>query len=297
MEAKLLGAGIHCLSADDPRGGLFEGIWPIPDGYSVNAYAIRGEKLALIDLFRDQASAPDHFDLGLASIGLKFSDVDYLILNHLEPNHSGWLGEFHALYPAAKIVSTAKGCALINSFYKFNDGLIQVKDGDELDLGAGRTLKFFETPNLHWPETMMTWDQATGTLFSCDAFGSFGALGGRLFDDEFDEDEHAFFEGESLRYFSNIIASYSMFVEKAARRLESLDIKAIAPSHGIVWRRDPRRVIERYARFASYAKGPAEKRVAVIWGSMYGSTEAGVRAVIRGIEDEGVPYSSTRVPD
>jgi flavorubredoxin len=223
--------------------------------------------------------------------------VDYLILNHLEPDHTGWLAEFRKLNPKCEIIATAKGIGLVKSFYKVETGLRAVKDGDTLDLGAGKILTFFEAPNLHWPETMVTWDAGSGSLFTCDAFGSFGALGERIFDDEFNEAEHALFEKETLRYYANIVSSFSIFVERAIQKLAGLDIKCICPSHGIVWRKNPKEIINRYAKYASWAKGPAEREIAIVWGSMYGMTRLGLDAVIRGIEKEGVPYSIHRVPD
>ena len=297
MKAQLIAEGVYCLHADIYTDELFEGIWPIPQGVSLNAYIVKGEKTALIDLVRDWTGAPRQFAECLSSIGLCFSNIDYLILNHLEPDHTGWLKEFREQNPGAEILATQKGCNLINSFYKVENGLRPVKDGETLDLGAGHVLSFFETPNIHWPETMVTWDAASGTLFTCDAFGSFGALGERVFDDEFDRSEHAFFEEECLRYYANIVSSFSTFVEKAVQKVAGLEIKCVAPSHGIVWRREPKTIIDRYLRYASWAKGPAEKSIAIIWGSMYGNTRAGVDAVIRGIEREGVACTSRRVPD
>jgi flavorubredoxin len=297
MKAQLIHEGVYCLHADIYTDDLFEGIWPIPKGVSLNSYVVRGEKTALIDLVREWCGAPGQLAGCLDSLGLSFPTIDYLVLNHLEPDHTGWLREFREQNPNAEIIATQKGCNLIKTFYKVESGLRAVKDGDTLDLGGGRVLRFFETPNIHWPETMITWDAASGTLFPCDAFGSFGALGERVFDDEFTESEHAFFEEECLRYYANIVSSFSMFVEKAAHKVADLDIRCVAPSHGIVWRRDPQHIIDRYLRYASWAKGPAEKRIAVIWGSMYGNTEAGVNAVIRGIEREGVPYTKRRIPN
>lgn len=293
----MISGGIYCLHADIYTDDLFEGIWPIPKGVSLNSYIVKGEKTALIDLVRDWTGAPQQLEECLSSVGLSFSQIDYLILNHLEPDHTGWLKEFREQNPGAEIIATQKGCNLIKSFYRIEQGLRPVKDGDTLDLGGGKVLRFFETPNLHWPETMTTWDADSGTLFSCDAFGSFGALGGRVFDDEFDESEHALFEEECLRYYANIVSSFSGFVEKAVQKLAGLAINCIAPSHGMIWRKNPQRIIDRYVQYASWAKGPAEKSITVIWGSMYGNTEAGVKAVIRGIEQEGVPYIMRRVPD
>ena len=297
MKAQAISDYIYCIHADIQTADLFEGIWPIPDGVSLNSYVVKGEKTVLIDLFRDWTGAVRQIEEALSSMGIDFSGVDYLVLNNLEPDHSGWLREFRAKNPGAEIISTQKGIDLVKSFYKIDTGVRAVRDGDTLDLGGGRVLNFFETPNVHWPETMVTWEAASGTLFSCDAFGSYGALGDKVFDDQFDEKEHAFFEGETLRYYANIISSFSVFVERAIQKLAGLDIRCVAPSHGLVWRKDPKKIIDRYSKYASWAKGPAEKEIAVIWGSMYGNTRTGVDAVVRGIEKESIPYTLHRVPD
>ena len=297
MKAHIITDSVFCLHADIETTDLFEGIWPIPQGVSLNAYVVKGEKIALIDLIRDWIDAPRQISEGLRSIGIDFGAVDYLVLNHLEPDHTGWLREFREQNPRAEIIATAKGINLVKTFYQTEDGLRTVKDGDTLDLGGGKVLTFFEAPNLHCPETMVTWDGESGTLFPCDAFGSFGALGDRVFDDEFNQEEHTFFEAEALRYYSNIVSSFSVFVERAVQKLKPLDIRCVAPSHGIVWRKNPQGIIERYLKYASYAKGPAEREIAIIWGSMYGYTRWGLDAVIRGIEEEGVPYTLHRVPD
>jgi flavorubredoxin len=297
MKAYKISNSVYCLHADIEAPDLFEGIWPIPQGVSLNSYIVKGDKIALIDLIRDWGGAPKQLEEAMGDAGIRFDQVDYLILNHLEPDHTGWLREFRQKSPRAEIIATPKGINLVKSFYKIEDGLRAVKDGETLDLGAGKVLTFRETPNIHWPETMVTWDGESGTLFPCDAFGSYGALGDRVFDDQFNEEEHASFEREGLRYYANIVASFSLFVERAVEKLAGLDIKCVAPSHGIVWRRDPRKIIDRYLKYASYAKGPAEKEIAVIWGSMYGNTKLGVDAVIKGIESEGVPYSVHRIPD
>jgi flavorubredoxin len=297
MKAEHIADSVYCIHADINTEDLFEGIWPIPQGVSLNAYFLKGDKTALVDLIRDWIDAPKQIASALASIGAAFEDIDYLILNHLEPDHTGWLRELREKNPRIEIIATAKGINLVKSFYKIADGLRAVKDGDTLDLGKGKVLTFYETPNLHWPETMVTWDAQSGTLFSCDAFGSFGALGNRVFDDQFDETEHALFERETLRYYANIVASFSSFVERAVQKLQSLPIAAVAPSHGMAWRREPKKIIDRYLKYAAYAKGPAERAVTIIWGSMYGNTRKGLEGVIRGIAQEGVPYSLFRVPD
>jgi flavorubredoxin len=298
MQAYAISDSVYCLHADICTTDLFEGIWSIKDfGVSLNSYIVKGEKIALIDLFKDWNDAPAQIRSELSSIGVDISSIDYLILNHLEPDHTGWLKEFRALNPRCEIIATAKGVKLIPSFYGVTENLRAVKDGDALDLGGGQTLLFIEAPNVHWPETMFTWHAGSGTLFSCDAFGSFGSLGDRVFDDSFDSDELARFEGETLRYYASIVSSFSAFVERAAQKIAPLPVKVAAPSHGIVWRKDPARIINLYVKYAAYAKGQTEKEVAVIWGSMYGNTKAGLDAVVRGIEAEGVPCTLVRVPD
>lgn len=297
MKAYPISDSVFCLHADIKTDDLFEGIWPIPEGVSLNSYVVKGEKIALIDLVRDWTDAPKQLEAELASLGISFKDINYLILNHLEPDHTGWLREFKNINPNIEILSTAKGIELVKTFYHFSENLRAVKTGDKLDLGGGMVLEFFETPNVHWPETMMTWEAKSGTLFTCDAFGSFGALGDRVFDDQFTAEEHAFYEKESLRYYANIVGSFSIFVERAVKKLEGLTIRCVAPSHGIVWRKEPMKIVERYLKYALYTNGKPEKEIAIVWGSMYGNTKIGLDAVIRGIEAEGVPYSIHRVPN
>ena len=288
---------IFALHADIKSEDLFEGIWPIPYGVSLNSYLVKSDKIALIDLVRDWVGAPGELAGQLASIGVGLDDIDYLVMNHIEPDHSGWLAEFREINPHAEIIATQKGIDLIRNFYKLEEGLRAVRTGDRLDLGEGVALDFFETPNVHWPETMMTWAADGGVLFSCDAFGSYGALGDRVFDDEYSDAEHAFFESESLRYYANIVSSFGLFVKKAIDKVTELDIKVVAPGHGMIWRTSPGEIMARYATYSGYLEGPREKEIAIVWGSMYGNTEKGLAAVIEGIEEEGIPYSIHRVPN
>ena len=297
MKAYQISDRIYALHADIRTEDLFEGIWPIPDGVSHNSYLVKGEKIALIDLVRDWGGAPAALEAELSQAGVKLADIDYLVLNHLEPDHTGWLAEYRRINPKVEILATAKGVELVKSFYKVVDGVRAVKTGDELDLGAGLKLQFIEAPNVHWPETMLSYEPSTGTLFSCDAFGSFGMLGDRVFDDQFEPGELRRFEEETLRYYSNIVASFGLFVKRAVEKLAGLDVKVVAPSHGIIWRREPRGIVDRYLKYASYLDGGREREVCVVWGSMYGNTEKGLGAVVDGIEDEGVPYTMHRVPN
>jgi anaerobic nitric oxide reductase flavorubredoxin len=297
MKAQAISDRIYALHADIKTEDLFEGIWPIPGGVSLNSYLVKGEKIALIDLVRDWGAAPAALESGLSDAGVKLADVDYLVLNHLEPDHTGWLAEYKRLNPKVQILATAKGVELVKSFYKVSEALRAVKTGDELDLGSGLVLKFIEAPNVHWPETMVTYEPSSGALFSCDAFGSFGMLGDRVFDDQYTEAEHRRFEAESLRYYANIVSSFGIFVKRAIEKCAALDIKVIAPSHGMIWRRDPKAIVERYAKYATYLDGKREKEVCVVWGSMYGNTEKGLKAVLEGLEAEGMPYTMHRVPN
>lgn len=297
MKAAKLSDRIWAFHSDiESTDDRFEGIWPIPNGVSLNTYLVKGEKIALIDLVRDWCKAPVTLKDQLADAGVEIASIDYLILNHLEPDHTGWLAEFKAANPGVEILTTAKGVELVKSFYKIYDGLRAVASGDTLDLG-GISLTFEEIPNVHWPETMVTFEPESGTLFSCDAFGSFGKLGKRVFDDEYYAEEHAFFQVETLRYYANIVGSFSLFVKRAVQKLEKYDIKVVAPSHGIIWRERPKVIIDRYLKYAGYMEGPQEKEVCVVWGSMYGNTKLGLEALLKGLEDERVPFSVHRVPD
>ncbi len=296
MKAIRIADGIYRIGANITNGDLFEGLWPIPDGVSLNSYVVKGDKTALIDLVRDWDEAPMKLRDQLASIPADLKAIDYLVLNHLEPDHTGWLGTFRDICPRAEIVTTAKGAALVKSFYGIEDRVRIVKSGDTIDLGAGRKLVFEEIPNVHWPETMVTYEPGAGVLFSCDAFGSYGSVGAEVFDDELSAARHEFFERETLRYYANIVASFSIFVERAIAKLAGLTINVVAPSHGILWRKNPGIIVDRYKRYAAYAKGPAEAEIAFVWGSMYGNTEKVVDAVMTGLKEGGVPASVHRVP-
>lgn len=298
MKAHKISDSVYVIHADIHSDERFEGIWPIPNGVTLNSYAVRGAKTALIDLIKDWSDSARQFDEQLASIGLSFEQIDYLVLNHLEPDHTAFLTEIRKRNPGVQIISTPKGIAMVRNFFKITDNLREVKSGDSLDLGNGKVLEFAETPNIHWPETMMTWDRSEKILFSCDGFGSFGALGDRVFDDEFTAEEHKAYYDESLRYYSNIVSSFSSFVKKALDKLTAFEPAVVAPSHGIVWRKNPKEICDRYERFAGYnTGGKCEKEVCVVWGSMYGYTKQGVDAVIAGIEAEGVRCITHRVPD
>ena len=289
--------GIYRLGANIENGDLFEGMWPIPDGVSLNCYIVKGEKTALIDLVEDWDKAPSVIQEQLASIPIDPEDIDYLVLNHIEPDHTGWLEEFLKSSPDVELVTNKKGAALVEGFYGITENVKIIDSGDVISLGNNKELIFHNIPNVHWPETMVTFEKESGILFSCDAFGSYGSINDSVFDDEISEKEHTFFDIESLRYYANIVGSFSKFVLKAIDKLKDFDIKVIAPSHGIIWRENPGQIIDRYRRFAKYMEGPAEPEITVIWGSMYGNTEKVLHSVIKGIRSESVPVHVHRVPD
>ena len=289
--------GIYRLGANIDNGDLFEGIWPIPDGVSLNCYIVQGEKTALIDLVKDWNNAPNDIKYQLESLSIKPEDLDYLILNHIEPDHTGWIEDFLVDCPDIEIVTNKKGAALVEGFYGITKNVTVIKSGDRISLGNGKDLYFEDIPNVHWPETMITFEENSGILFSCDAFGSYGSIKDSVFDDEISDEEHHLFDVESLRYYANIVGSFSKFVLRAIDKLSKLDIKVIAPSHGIIWRENPGKIIERYAKFAQYLEGPSEPEITIIWGSMYGNTEKILYSVIKGIRSESVPVHVHQVPE
>jgi anaerobic nitric oxide reductase flavorubredoxin len=288
--------GIYRLSAN-AEDILFEGLWPIPNGVSMNSYIVQGEKTAIIDGVCGWDGVPqtlfDQFD----QAGIDVNSIDYVVINHMEPDHSGWLEDFRRIRPDFTIVTSKKAVPLLESFYGIQNRVIEVGDGDTLDLGSGRVLAFAEIPNVHWPETIATFDTLSGTLFSCDAFGAFGAISDAPYDDQLSKEQIEFFEAEAVRYYSNIVAAFSTPVKKAIDRCESLPIRIVAPGHGIVWRRDPHKIINDYRRYAEYQKGPARDEVTLIWGSMYGMTEKAVGPAVEAMEAEGIKVHVHRVPE
>ena len=297
MKTVELADGIYRLGVNIEPGNLFEGIWSIPDGTSINSYIVRGDKTAIIDLTQDQDDFTGSISAQMAALNVSPDNIDYIIVNHMEPDHSGWLRDFRQMNPEMEVYCSKKAVPLLKEFCAVVDNVHAIEDGEILDLGQGKILQFFDTPNIHWPETMMTYEQGQKILFSCDAFGSYGKVEDAVFDDQLSDDQHEFFEKEALRYYANIVASFSTFVERGLKKLEGLEIDMIAPSHGVIWRENPSIIVDRYARYASYLKGPACPEVTVIWGSMYGNTQQLVTEVIKGIRSEKVPVHQYRVPE
>ena len=277
---------------------LFEGIWPIPNGVSINGYLIKGEQNILIDLTQDIMDFPAEFSRQIESASVSFEDIDILVVNHMEPDHSGWLGEFCKVNTKAKIYCTEKAIPLLKAFADVPaERAIAIEDGMTITSGDYE-LQFFNTPNVHWPETMMTYEKKRGILFSCDAFGSYGAVDeDAAFDDQISDEKQEFYQKEAIRYYANIVASFSNFVLKGLDKLGGLDINIICPSHGIIWRENPGKIIADYKRYAEYAKGPGEKEVALVWSSMYGNTRQIVSTIVEVLRKRKIPVHVHQVPD
>ncbi len=269
---------VYWVGVNDRRTALFEAIWPIPRGVSYNSYLIRDEKVALIDAVKDLSVGK--YLQKLRHLTGPDRRIDYLVINHLEPDHSGAVPILKQIFPQMQVVGNKKTAEFLESLYGIRD-IHVVQDGDELKLGK-RTLQFHLTPMVHWPETMMTYEASAGILFSGDAFGGFGTLDGGIFDDEVDIH---YFEDEILRYFSNIVGKYAPMVQKAIKKLGALEIKIVASTHGPIWRSDPGRIIGLYDRWSRYE---AEPGVVLAFASMYGNTEKMVEAVARGLAEGGV---------
>ena len=275
---------VYWIGVNDRTTDLFEGLWPIErEGVSYNAYLINDEKKAIIDL--SKAFKTDEFFDRVAEV-VEISEIDYIIINHMEPDHTGVLRTLRKIAPDAIILGSAKTKTMLESFYGVTENVRVVEDGETLSLGR-RTLQFFSTPFVHWPETMMTYETTHRILFSCDAFGGYGALGGSIFDDEYTSLD--FYLKESLRYYVNIVAKFSRPVLKAIDKLAGVPVEIIAPSHGLIWREQPQLIVELYQKWAEYATGETEAGITFIYGSMYGNTEAMMNAVAQGISRLGVP--------
>jgi flavorubredoxin len=296
MQASEVTDGIFCISANIGPEILFEGIWPLPQGASMNSYVVKGRDVAIVDGVGAWDGGPEALFGQLARIGVKAEDIRYVVMNHTEPDHTGWIKSFSTLNRDFEILVTAKGAEMAQAFYGLEAPIRVVKSGDSIDLGNGKQLMFEEIPNVHWPDTMVSFEPSTGTLLCCDAFGTFGAIDDALFDDQLDEDRLRFYEREGLRYYANIVARFSSAVNRAIDKVRKLDVRIIAPGHGPIWRRDPERVIRLYERFAAYAKGPGKPQVTVLWSSMYGNTAQAVAPLLEGIAAEGVESVVFQVP-
>lgn len=270
---------IYYIGVNDRTTALFEGLWPLPAGVSYNSYLIDDEKAAVIDCV-----GPEFFEEHLANIRsvLGSRPVDYIVVNHMEPDHSGALALFRQFYPQARIVGNKKTISMLEGYYSIDGAdCTAVADGTTLELGR-HTLSFHLVPMVHWPETMVTYDSTSGTLFSGDAFGCFGALNGTVLDTETDIEPYF---PEMRRYYSNIVGKYATPVQNALKKLAAINIKMICPTHGPVWTEAAGRVIAEYDRMSRYE---AEEGAVVVYASMYGNTRQMAEEVARGLSEAGI---------
>ena len=273
-----LAENIYFLGFNDRRTALFENIWPIPHGVSYNSYLIVDEKVVLIDTVERQF-IDDYLDHVEEIIGDR--PVDYLVINHMEPDHSGALKALVTKYPDVILVGNKKTFGFVESFYFKPVNILEVKDDDTLDLGSMK-LQFRTIPMVHWPETMVTYELTNKILFSGDAFGSYGTLDGGIFDDEINLD---FYEIEVMRYFTNIVGKYCAHTQRAIKKLSDLEVRMIAATHGPIWRTDLNWVLSRYNKWSSY---DMDEGVVVVYGSMYGNTQKMAETVARRLSERGI---------
>lgn len=276
---------ITWVGCNDRRLALFEDLFPISRGVSYNSYLIQDEKTVLMDTV--DSSASQQF-LENVAYALKGRSLDYLIVQHMEPDHCGTIVDIMKAYPQAKVVGSVKALQMIGQFYDVSgfdaeERMMAVKEGDTLSTGA-HTLHFVMAPMVHWPEVMVTYDEKDKVLFAADAFGTFGALNGKLFNDEVD------FAGEWLsdarRYYTNIVGKYGVQVQALLKKAAAVDIQMICPLHGPVWRSGLSWFMDKYDKWSRYE--PEDKAVAIIYGSIYGNTENAADALASRLTEKGV---------
>ncbi len=268
---------IFYVGVNDRNKTLFEGLWPLPNGVSYNAYLVVDEKVALIDTVE-----ADFFMPFLENIREVIGDrpIDYVVVNHMEPDHSGSLALLRQFYPNIEVVGNKKTFDMLHGFYKMDSNLKEVKNGDSIALGQQHTLQFVLTPMVHWPETMMT--LCDRVLFSGDAFGCFGALNGAYVDEQMNCDE---FWLEMTRYYSNIVGKYGTPVQMALKKLNGVPVDYICSTHGPVWHEHVAKVIGIYDRLSRYE---AEPGLVICYGTMYGNTERAAEVIARAAAQAGL---------
>ena len=271
---------IYSVGVNDSDKVLFEGLWPLPYGVSYNSYLVVDEKVALIDTV--EAGFEDEF-LENISQAIGDKEIDYLIVNHMEPDHSSLVGYMLDKYPGLQIVANAKTVPMLQGYYGTpKEKILVMADGDSLSLG-GATLSFHMIPMVHWPETMVTWLQEEQTVFSGDAFGTFGVVGEDIVDSE---ETFDLYRDEMIRYYSNIVGKYGTPVQSALKKLAGLPVARICSTHGPVWEKNVAEVVGLYDKLSRYE---VERGVCIVYGSMYGNTAAAADALALELEARGIP--------
>jgi len=255
---------IWWLGASDRKLELFENVYPLPLGMSYNNYLIMDDKTCLMDGIDDAVIG--QFIDNIKHV-LDGRALDYMVVQHMEPDHCACIPQLLLMYPDMKVVGSQKAIQMIDQFYHIDVDSVVVKENDTLELGH-HTLNFYTAPMVHWPEVIVTYESTSGSLFSADAFGAFGAMSGNIFSDEVDWDRD--WESEARRYYVNIVGKYGVQTTALLKKAAALDIKMILPLHGHLWRQDFDKIIGLYTKWASYT--PEKKSVAIFYGSVYGHT-------------------------
>ncbi|MCR4963433.1 MAG: flavin reductase [Firmicutes bacterium] len=274
---------LYWVGANDRRLSLFEGVYAVPKGVSYNSYLLLDEKTVLFDTV-DQAVSQAFFEN--IRYALAGRDLDYVVIQHMEPDHSATLGELLCKYPQVRLVCNEKIAVMIQQYFDVDvrDRALIVKEGDTFSSGK-HTFAFVMAPMVHWPEVMVTYDQTDRILFSADAFGTFGALNGALFADEVDF--YGDYMDEARRYYCNIVGKYGQQVQALLQKAAGLDIEMICPLHGFVHRKHLGDFIEKYQKWSAYI--PEEKGVMIAYASVYGHTENAADILACRLRDKGVP--------
>lgn len=269
---------VYYVGVNDRNKSLFEGLWPLPNGVSYNSYLIDDDKVVLVDTVE-----VDFFTQFIENIKEVIGErpIDYLVVNHMEPDHSGSIALLQKYYPDIKIVGNKKTFGMLEGFYGLTENLVEVKNGDFIETGS-HTLNFVLTPMVHWPETMVTLDTTDNILFSGDAFGCFGALNGGIIDEEINCDT---FWLEMVRYYSNIVGKYGVPVQNALKKLAGVQIDYICATHGPVWHQYISKVIDMYDRMSRYE---TEEGLVICYGTMYGNTERMAEQIARAASQAGI---------
>lgn len=273
---------IYWISGNDRRLERFENMFPIPKGVSYNSHLILDEKTMVMDTV-DQAIRMQYLEN--IKYLLNGRDLDYLVVNHMEPDHCGNIEDLLKIYPNMKIVGNSKTFKFFEQFYNVSpsENYYEVKEGDVIDLGKHK-IQFFNMPMVHWPEVMVAYEQTEKILFSADAFGTFGALNGNIFNDQVDFE--GYYLSEARRYYTNIVGKYGAQVQIALKKLSGLDIKIIAPLHGPIWRDNLDYLLDKYNKWSSYT--PEKQGVVIVYGSMYGNTENAANCIANKLAQQGV---------
>lgn len=272
------------VGCNDRRLTLFENLFPIPRGVSYNSYLVMDEKVTLLDTV--DVCALQQFMENIDYV-LDGKEIDYLIVQHMEPDHGAGIQEMMRRFPNMKIVANAKTVQMIGQFFDLpqEDRVVLVKEGDTLTTGT-HTFRFVMAPMVHWPEVMVAYEESEKVLFSADAFGTFGALNGNIFSDELEFDKE--WLADARRYYANIVGKYGMQTQALLTKAAGLDIQLICSLHGPIWRENLSYIIEKYDKWSKYE--PEDKEVVIIYGSVYGHTEQAVDALAGKLADKGIRH-------